>query len=345
MSKYSLVIDSSNTDEIIRVEEEINKMRLNLIQGKPKEYNEKYNILMLYLENIHPESLLLQTRGFELKTVQKLDFETEELIEEHAYLEENKLRLFINPEGVNVDLTYKEGELVEAVGFGRTLNGKNLLKEVQQIIGERNDIISEFDEVKVKGTIVLPYEALDLLTEEDKDSFSLTYDVVFNQKEYIFDYLEFIVLDIEVSGFEMKYEEKLKFAKEHYFEVPHIVEKEINLEEESILEVIDSALYSLEVSSENLYKTDSIQVITKDHTVILIKMGKWDLPIERDRIVGITYELEDDELYFSCELERAKSNLKLSIGDMVMNNLGLNEPIEYYKINHETYLKNKFKAL
>jgi NAD-dependent DNA ligase len=170
------------------LEAQIIEYNKSAAQGNPLVADGVYDICKALLARLKPDSPILHyvwsedendididTDKFLLQYPMK-SIETIKSVLDKRFIDFRN-KLVINTEllasmklnGHGVRVVYQDGNLVKAYSRGRSTNGRDLTKQMKLILGDRNDGLSGFDLVELRGEAVLPYQNVDLAREHNPD--------------------------------------------------------------------------------------------------------------------------------------------------------------------------------
>ncbi len=188
---------------------------------------------------------------------------------------------YVNPQGLNVTLTYEQGELIAAETFGRSFYKKDVLELMLRVLTNRNESLDEIGKTVIKGTLVLPSDTVEIARQ---------FCTIENQYQGIFsllaadrdgadlgnleELLSFFATDIIKEGIPLtNMEDKQLFLESLDFLTPevHVMKKEGSFDN-----CISDILYSMERENfEEKYMSDGIRILTDSEDVYIAKIGSW----------------------------------------------------------------------
>ena len=282
---FSIDNTSLKNQYITRLENLILGFNSNLLEGQIIVNDEVYTNCMELLNIISPESPLLENDK-EVHFIKDLDEET------LAYLKEKLeghlvLNLYPNPVGLNVRITYEDGILKKAVTFGRAFKNQDITYLMKRILTDRNDCLTEFSDVIVEGTVVLPFENIIMaescagieIKDEYQGIFALLHEDELTDGELgqLEDFLTFIATDIHLDGFPLEtLEDKYNVLESGGFVIPDIITAQLT---DDIEDSIKYALMDVEqMGREVYYLSDGARLcLPNDKDVIMFKTGSWQI--------------------------------------------------------------------
>lgn len=332
-------------------------------------YNEALKEGILYIDDatytnciellnmLNPESpLLLNEKS--VKFIKALNEESIEFLEDKTK-DTQLLEFYLNPQGLNVKLTYENGELISAVTFGRTFQNEDILDIVKFLLTDRNDNLSDLGLVTIWGSFVLSTDNIDLASEFCKieDAYQGVFSLIEYAKrykiekenlknnssdEYDFskidnlndvnfeDILYFMATDVDLDDFpfesiEMKYE----FLEEWGFITPQVesVQKSGNLS----MDIEEIQRIAEEEQQNYGYLTDGFRLLVlNDKDIILFKLGLWQITYFESVVKEIKWKEKNGKklpiLVLEKEIDMLKNNINgdlLTISEILLNNVNL----------------------
>lgn len=340
MYKLLFTSDFSLRNEEIRnkyknaLENYIIDINRNILDGKVSVSDSTYTNCMELLEMISPNSVLLKNDK-NVKFIKDLDEDTIDYLYNKLH-DKEKVTFLINPEGLNLRLFYKDGELIKAETYGRTFHEKDVTDLAIRVLSNRNENLDDLGDVEIVGTLVLFEEQLDYVDElcGAIDSYQglfslLAYDSNNpNSIGDIEDILTFVATDIQVEGFPFEtIEDKLTFLEETLcFEIPQKLEYDFdNFEKEDYPFFFNNVIENFNVNEIDLhYQADALRLAGLDDDIILFKRGNWRVEAFNGVVSKIEWRNIGEEklpvLIFDKPI-RVDSSVK--INEFVLNNVVL----------------------
>lgn len=309
------------------------------------------------LTMLNPSSPLLENS----KNVKFIKAVDEEVIE---YLEgklddPDKLEFYLNPQGVNVKLTYECGELTSAVTFGRTLREENVLEAVKAILTNRNDQLVDYGLVTVWGVFVLPTDNMESASElcrvdneyqgvfslinyakeyqKERDSLELSdeFQDYASLKDIVEDInfediMYFIATDVDLEDFPFEtIQQKYDFLADWGFETPELCEigrsDTLSMDLDMIQGIVENDRLNYP------YLTDGYRLLVfNDKDIILFKTGFWEINYFESVVEDIIWRDEKGKklpvLILQDEIEIYENNIDtkaLNVSEIMLSNVNL----------------------
>lgn len=278
---FSIENKSIEEKYITKLENQIINYNSELLMGITYVDDDTYNNCIELLEMLNSHSPILKND----KTVMFVKDLNEDVIEkiENKCLNLDILQFYLNPQGLNVRLFYKDGELVDAHTFGRSFKNQNVFDFLVKIFTNRNDSVSDLGDVEIEGVLALPYENIDMAKEfcQVKDPYQglfslLHFNEVSSEIENIEDIIHFVATDICIDGFPFEtVSSKYEMLENLGFIIPTLFKID---KTDSLIFDIEDMLYMAENErSKNEYLTDGVRLLTVENEVILFKVGSWQI--------------------------------------------------------------------
>ena len=331
---------------ITKIENAIIKYNEALRSGIMYADDATYNNCMELLAMLNPSSPLLENE----KNVKFIKYVDEEVIEylEGKVADSDVLEFYMNPQGVNVKLTYECGELTSAVTFGRGQREEDVLEAVTAILTNRNDQLSDYGLITIWGTFVLPTDNLDSASQlcNIDNEYQGVYSLMNFAKEYqrdlesgysdieeeinFEDVIYFMATDVDLDDFPFEtIQDKYDFLADWGFEVPELnhIDRCDNL-------AMDLDMIQGLVENDRLtypYLTDGFRLLVfNDKDIILFKTGFWEINYFESVVEGIDWcdekgkklpilKLKDDVTVFENNINATP----LIISELMLNNVNL----------------------
>ena len=287
---YGKEIETSKAKKLDRLERAVLKYQESLWYGYTCVDDNTYNACVECLEELHPWSDMLKNK-VKVNNFYNLDDELLDTLWEIIDEDSEDITFMLNPQGLNVELTYKKGRLITAETYGRSLGNVDLINTIVKVLGYDNDLLAKEDKVVLKGVLVLPDinmdKAKDLCNAQDMYAgvFSVLRAIeslkdLEEDEDYFSEYtdiLMFVCTDVDIQGLPtMSVESKIKYINSFGLETAYMLKLP---RETSDLEVIGNAVYTFEALIEEVdYKTDGIRIIPSDldcKDVYILKTQKW----------------------------------------------------------------------
>ena len=302
-SEFSLGQDSKRNKFKNDLENYIIELNNGLLNGQISVSDRTYDNCMDLLQLVYPESVLLKNDK-SIKIIKSFDEDNVDFL--YSKIKDySDLRFFYNPEGLNLRLYYKYGELVKGESFGRTFHKKDLTDLAIRILSNRNENLEDLENVEIEGTIVLMKDQLDFLNEisSAKDEYEglfalLSYDELNEGAiENLEDLLTFVATDIFIDGLPLTtIEEKYSFLQENLaFETPDI-HSLVGFDGENMNDyefVINNYIDTLRLEKEGIpYQTNGVRLFIEDGSIVIFRLDSF----ERDTFDGIVSSVEWEDI-------------------------------------------------
>lgn len=342
---FSLENQGAEEKYITKLENLILDYNSELLLGVTRVDDATYTNCVELLSMLRPNSPVLRNDK-DVKFIKNLDEETVEYIKSEIG-DSDILRFYLNPQGLNVRLVYEDGELVDAVTFGRSFKKQNVLDLMIRVLTNRNDYLSEISHVEIEGVLVLANENIDIAKEfcVVKNSYQglfslLSYDATHEDEiENLEDIIYFIATDVSIDGIPFNtINEKYEALESFEFLIPEFFEIERT---DNLVYDLEDALYRAE-NEKTVYEylTDGLRLLVLSDAIILLKVGSWRIT----SFEGIVDRIEwIDEKCKKLPVLKLKEPIVISededfiISEIVLNSINLllilcielNEPIRF----------------
>lgn len=198
----------------------------------------------------------------------------------------------INGHGIRV--VYKDGELVSATSRARASAGKDLTRHMRILLGERNDMLSDYGMVELRGELCLKLDMLDKAREFNPSIISAFSAVASMSRPYATEeeikLLDFLCYGLIIEDFYFnERQEEFDEIERLGYKVPQFAMVE-NITRDELLEVMESLVQSFEDSYEEFgYFCDGVVFEVNDRVLfdefgqegnhnlgnIALKVGVW----------------------------------------------------------------------
>lgn len=298
--EFSIERKSQYEKDIVKLENQIIDYNNSLLSGELKVDDVTYNNCVELLSLLNPTSPLLKNDDKRIIFIKEYSDEIVKMLEEETKDMET-LQFYVNPQGFNVRLQYEDGELCKAVTFGRTLHNQDVTDLMIDILGNRNDNMTDFGSVIIDGCLILPTDNIPMVLnynipelEEIENSYIGLFKILSYNSDNpgelgnLDDLVYFMATDIQLDSLPIpsisdRYSEleRLGFERPDFIEV----EKEGNL----ILN-IEYALSQMEETHSNYnYISDGIRLLLNNDKVVLLKKGSWEITVQHGIVEEINW--------------------------------------------------------
>lgn len=298
--EFSIERKSQYEKDIVKLENQIIDYNNSLLSGELKVDDVTYNNCVELLSLLNPASPLLKNDDKRIIFIKEYSDEIVKMLEEETKDMET-LQFYVNPQGFNVRLHYEDGELCKAVTFGRTLHNQDVTDLMIDILGNRNDNMTDFGSVIIDGCLILPTDNIPMVLnynipelEEIENSYIGLFKILSYNSDNpgelgnLDELVYFMATDIQLDSLPIpsisdRYSEleRLGFERPDFIEV----EKEGNL----ILN-IEYALSQMEETHSNYnYISDGIRLLLNNDKVVLLKKGSWEITVQHGIVEEISW--------------------------------------------------------
>ena len=231
-NEYSLDNKGIREKYITKLENTIIKYNSFLLQGITFVDDDTYNNCIELLTLLNPNSPIL-SNDKPIKFVKEFNEHVVSTIDSMLIKGEN-LKFYLNPVGLNVKLVYEYGELISAVTLGRSIKNRDILDLMTTILTNRNDALSDLSYVEVTGTVLIPYDNLNMIEEycQIKTPYNALFSFIYynsqtNEVDNLEDIMYFLATDVVIDGLPFDtLQHKYQYLEDFGFEIPEFFEKE-----------------------------------------------------------------------------------------------------------------------
>lgn len=298
--EFSIERKSQYEKDIVKLENQIIEYNNSLLSGEIKVDDTTYNNCVELLSLLNPNSSLLKNDEKRVVLIKEYSDDIVKMLEDETK-DMDTLQFYANPQGFNVRLIYEDGELRQAITFGRTLHNQDVTDLMIDILGDRNENMTDLSSVIIDGCLILPTDNISMLLnynipelEDIPNGYVGLYKILSYNSDNpgelgnLDEILYFMATDIQLDSLPIpsisdRYNEleRLGFERPDFIEV----EKEGNL-----IFNIEYALSQMEEEHSNYnYMSDGIRLLVNNDKVILFKKGSWEINIQHGVVEEISW--------------------------------------------------------
>lgn len=329
LTNYENLENQSDIDEYVdNLEEVINHLNAKANEGDELVSDSVYDTLVEYLRVLKPDSPLLHSVWSVDDTTVDFDEDLDKYLKIYPMLSIQTIKHMADKHlqdfkrnmgttritmvasmklnGHGIRFVYKNGYLVKGTSRGRSTNGKDLTKQLVNILGEYNEKLAKYELVEVRAEVLLPFHNLEKARKFNpaiKSAFSgvasmiresataeehqllsvVCYDILCDEIEFVsltskYDLLDYygfetplyITREAMAHNFEEGVQGLLEEMDEHSEEYPYFTD--------GVVYSIDDSNLFKEFGEEDKYRLGNMA----------IKMGRWS----QDMYSGIVSHIE-----------------------------------------------------